>query len=73
MACHHATGGAGREEFVAWSTEDVKYLGHDELIRRRWDSFEANKAGGYTKATLYKAVIDAGRGELIPRPSEPDS
>lgn len=67
MACHHATAGEGREEFVAWSTSDALYSGHDHVIGRRWDSLHADRQGGVTIATLYKRLHDAGRGELIPR------
>lgn len=38
MACHWMTGGTGREEFVDWSIRDPNYSGHDDIIRKRWDS-----------------------------------
>lgn len=41
MSCHHATGGHGAEEFIAWSTADPKYADHGEDIRRRWESLHA--------------------------------
>ena len=62
MACHAATGGEGREEFVEWSVSDPEYSGQEETIRMRWDSF---KGGGITAATLFKVVSEAGGSELL--------
>ena len=59
MACHHATDGAGREEFIEWSTQAAGYGDHAENIGRRWDSLRAGE-GGVTVATLFKRVIDSG-------------
>lgn len=42
MACHHATGGAGREEFIAWSIGDARYAGHADSIGRKWDALRYN-------------------------------
>lgn len=71
-ACHHATAGGGREEFIAWSTSDALYSGHDHLIGRRWDSLHADRQDGFKVGTLYKALHDVGRGDLIPRPNAQD-
>jgi len=62
MACHHATSGDGRQEFVDWSTQDPEYADHGWIIGRRWDSLHvAGNAGrAVTSATLFKAVLDAG-------------
>lgn len=69
MACHHATAGEGREEFIAWSTSDPVYVDHGWIIGRRWDSLDSKKPGHkVTVGTLYKALKDAGRGDLIPAP-----
>lgn len=38
MACHHATAGDGREEFIEWSTGDPEYIHDADVIGRRWDS-----------------------------------
>src|SRR3546814_13276954 len=70
MACHDATAGDGREEFIAWSTSDPQYAADAWIIGRRWDSLHAGKVGQrVTVKTLYKHLHDAGRGELIPRVS----
>ena len=66
IACHHATSGAGLPEFLDWSTSDPSYSDHEHLIRTRWNSCTANKAGGITVRTLYKFLIDAGAANLIP-------
>lgn len=68
MACHHATAGDGREEFIAWSIGDPQYADHDEVIGRRWDSLHADASGKrITEKTLFKALVDAGRSDLLPK------
>ena len=37
-----------------------------------WDSFHVDRPGSITVATLYKALKDAGRSDLIPRPKPED-
>ena len=69
MACHEATGGVGREEFIAWSTGDPDYQDHEDKIAERWNSLEADEIGGVTRRTLFKKVIEAGRSDLVPRNS----
>ena len=62
MACHHATSGDGRQEFVDWSTQDPEYADHAWTIGRRWDSLHVAGQSGraVTSATLFKAVLEAG-------------
>lgn len=69
MACHHATGGEGSEEFVEWSTSDPDYSGDRDIILRRWDSLHTEGVGLITVKTLYKTLHDKNRGDLIPRAS----
>src|SRR3546814_17240884 len=70
IACHDATAGDGREEFIAWSTSDPQYAADAWIIGRRWVSLHAGKVGQrVTVKTLYKHLHDACRGELIPRVS----
>lgn len=70
MACHHATGGAGREAFIDWSIRDPRYSWDSENIGRRWDSLSSEGSGSkVTQATLFRALIDAGRHDLLPRVS----
>lgn len=64
MACHHATGGEGMEEFVAWSTSDPDYADHNEIIRRRWNSLDT-KRGGITIRTLIAALPKDMRREAV--------
>lgn len=68
MACHNATAGAGRDEFVAWSTGDPEYAGQAAVIAGRWDSLDPSAAGGITGRTLEKHLVDAGVAHLV----EPD-
>lgn len=72
MACHHATAGEGREEFIAWSTRDPLYSGHGWMIGRRWDTLKTDGERRVTQRTLYKALVDAGRVDLLPRTSAED-
>ncbi|MCV0098069.1 bifunctional DNA primase/polymerase [Pseudomonas aeruginosa] len=68
MACHHATAGEGRQEFIDWSTQDPDYLDDAWIIGRRWDSLHASPSGGrrgrpVTIKFLHKVVQEAG-GEV---------
>lgn len=68
MACHHATAGEGRDEWLEWSTSDPVYAADAWIIGRRWDSLHADQSGRrITEKTLFKALIDAGHPELLPR------
>jgi len=73
MACHHATAGSGREQFIAWSVSDPEYAGHEAKIEERWNSLRSDTSRRQvTQATLFKALADAGRCDLIPRPTAED-
>lgn len=67
MACHHATAGDGRAEFIEWSTRDPLYA-EDGSIGLRWDSLHKGGDGPkVTFRTLHKFLTDAGAGDSIPR------
>ena len=68
MACHHATGGEGREEFIAWSTSDPRFGDDAEIIGRRWDSLHADRNDGYTAATINMHLKKANRLDLFLSP-----
>lgn len=73
MACHHATGGDGREEFLDWSASDPAYSEMRAANGRRWDSLNAERPGRkVTERTLFKALIGRGREDLIPRSDPAD-
>jgi hypothetical protein len=60
-ACHHATAGAGRQEFIAWSTTASGYEDHAELIGYRWDSLSKKGTGRpVTINYLYKVLKKYG-------------
>lgn len=65
MASHHATGGAGRHEFIEWSIGDPAFANEADSIGRRWDSLKSGSAAGITEATLFKAIRDAGHGDQL--------
>lgn len=69
MACHHATGGAGADEFALWSAGDPHYAERYHENLRRWDSLDAATKGGVTERTLFKHLADAGVSHLV----EPDA
>lgn len=72
-ACHHATTGGGREEFVGWSVSDPHYSDQASVIEKRWDSLRAvSGRRSVTVRTLYMRIADAGRSDLIPRDSATD-
>lgn len=75
MACHHATAGEGRQEFIDWSTQDPEYADDAWIIGRRWDSLHANPSGGrrgrpVTVKFLHKAVQEAGGEVARPDPED---
>jgi Family of unknown function (DUF5906)/Primase C terminal 2 (PriCT-2) len=65
MACHHATSGAGRQEFVEWSISDPAYANDADVIGRKWDGLKLGGAAAVTEATLLKAIRDAGHGDAL--------
>jgi len=68
MACHHATAGDGREEFIEWSTRDPDYIDNGTVIGLRWDSLHSDNQGPrVTHRTLHKLLRDVGAGDAIPR------
>lgn len=70
MACHHASGGSARQEFIEWSTRDPEFADDAWRIGNRWDSLHAKRDGAtVTHRTLHKLLRDAGREDLIPRPT----
>lgn len=73
MACHHATAGEGRQEFIDWSTQDAKYQDDAWIIGRRWDSLHATAGKGgrpITVKLLHKVVQEAGGHVARPDPED---
>lgn len=71
-ACHHGTAAAGREEFIAWSTQAPGYGDHAELIGYRWDSLAARSGHGGRKTTVrYLHQVLAKYGLSVPH-AEPE-
>nr|WVL52638.1 DUF5906 domain-containing protein [Xanthomonas nasturtii] len=64
-ACHHSTGGAAREEFIAWSTQAAGYDDHAESIGYRWDSLASRTGQGGRPTTvrhLHQVLTKHGAG-----------
>lgn len=73
MASHHATAGAGRDQFIEWSIGDPAFSDHSPIIGSRWDSLRADSdRRSVTVRTLFKALTEAGRSDLIPRDEAQD-
>lgn len=58
-ASHHATGGAGVEEFTRWSISDTNYAHHERTIRERWDSL-CDRESSVTVGTLIHELEQLG-------------
>jgi P4 family phage/plasmid primase-like protien len=56
-AAYHATEGAGRDEFIAWSTADPAYREHDRIIALRWKSLERATATKRSLGTLIYELL----------------
>lgn len=74
QACHHASNGDARSEFIEWSTRDDDYAGDAWIIGRRWDSLHREGRDGHavTYRTLHKYMRDAGREDAVPRVAAED-
>jgi hypothetical protein len=72
-ACHHASNGDARAEFIEWSTSDPSYAHESDAIGRRWDSLHTQRSDGQiTVATLNKALADAGAADAQAAPDASD-
>lgn len=65
MACHHASAGEARQEFVEWSASDPHYTDQADIVGRRWDSLHAERNDGITYRTLNKILSDNGASNLM--------
>lgn len=73
QACHHATAGDGRQEFVEWCAGDPEYSDHGAVVGARWDSLHADNDGPrVTLRTLNKLLREAGAEDAIPRSAPED-
>lgn len=66
MACHFATDGEGRQEFIDWCMGDGHYLGQEWIVGRRWDSLHADRDEAVTTATLQMFLQEVGGGIAPP-------
>lgn len=60
MACHHATQGEGRAEFLAWCATDPDYADQTSAVGRRWDSLHSDGTKNITWRHLFKLVGATG-------------
>ncbi|OYU90126.1 MAG: hypothetical protein CFE29_14095 [Bradyrhizobiaceae bacterium PARB1] len=66
MACHHASNGDARSEFIEWSISDPQYQNDASIIGRRWDSLHRGRADGIKSGTLEMYVRQFGDVSTIP-------
>lgn len=72
-ACHHATAGAGREEFIAWSTQAAGYGEDAESIGYRWDSLASHTGqGGRPTTVRHLHQVLASHGAGVPHAAPED-
>ena len=71
FACHHATGGDGEAEFVAWSAGDPNFAGDSASVVKRWRSCR-DKPNAITAGTLRHILREHGAGDVIPPRDVPD-
>lgn len=69
MACHHATDGAARQEWIEWCTRDPEYAEAGWSVGQRWDSLtnDPAKGVGVSYRTLHKHLVEAGHGDAVPQ------
>ena len=65
VACHHASAGRARQEFINWSTSDLQYKNHDHNIGMRWDSLHFSSNTEITYRTLRYELKKIGRLDVI--------
>ena len=66
MACHHASAGEARQEFINWSIEDERYADQAAVIGRKWDGMHADNGGRrVTEKYLFKVLHKAGHGAVV--------
>ena len=75
MACHHASNGNARQEFIDWSIQDPAYADQAWTIGRRWDSLHIARPGMNSRQVtvryIYKHIL--ATGQQIPNaPPEED-
>ncbi|QHO73636.1 hypothetical protein ACH79_14260 [Bradyrhizobium sp. CCBAU 051011] len=67
QACHHASAGEARSEFIKWSVSDPDYADDAERIGKRWDSLHTERDGRVvTIRTLFKILRDNNASDLVP-------
>lgn len=72
MACHHATAGEGREQFIDWSTSDPDYIDDRHIIGRRWDSLHSAGRGGKPITVKYLHKVVQAAGGAVPHSAPED-
>lgn len=70
MACHFATDGEGRQEFIEWCMGDGHYRGQEWKVGRRWDSLHADRDEAVTTATLQMFLQEVGGGIAPPEAAD---
>lgn len=76
MACHHASAGEARSEFLEWSAQDPDFAKLSYTNGKRWDSLHAEKNDGITFRTLNMILRNSGHASkqvvVVPDDEFPD-
>jgi len=70
MACHYASDGEGRQEFIDWCAGDHHYADHEWIVGRRWDSLHVQRDQKITTATLRMFLGEVGGDIAAPDPED---
>ncbi|WP_210183133.1 bifunctional DNA primase/polymerase [Bradyrhizobium sp.] len=65
FACHHASAGEARSEFLEWCAQDPDFAKDSFMTGKRWDSMHADRNDGVTFRTLNMILGKAGAGEFV--------
>jgi hypothetical protein len=63
QACHHASAGDARQEWIDWSTSDERYQQEAYAIGKRWDSLHSDRDDGVTYRTLNMILREHGAAD----------
>jgi len=76
MACHHASDGEARDEWLEWCSRDPEYADDSWIVGRRWDSLHRKAPDGtqpVTHKTLGMVLQHEGKSAAMPPPKvDPD-
>jgi hypothetical protein len=66
-ACHDAVAGdpEGMAVWLEWCIKDESFAANAAETEAKWETFTSGRPDGVSYRTLLKAIVDAGRGDLV--------